>query len=266
MRDILNDLGDMLSDADPVRRAQIKSKRELPKRFYETAEVAQIGDEFAIHLDGRPIRTPAKLPLHLPTRALADLVREEWEAQEKEIDPTTMPVTRLVNTALDGVVNDPQAVIEDILRFAGTDLLCYRADGPQRLVERQNELWDPVMDWARAALGARFVLAEGVMHVEQPREAIGAIGIHVAAHDSPIALASLHTFTTLTGSALLAMALAKEHLSAEDAWKAAHVDEDWNIDQWGEDAQATARRAFRWGELQAADRALKALSCSLASQ
>ena len=260
MRDILNDLSDMLSDTDPVRRAQIKSKRELPKRFYEVVDIAEAGDAFAIHLDGRPIRTPARQPLHLPTRALAELIRQEWNAQETDIDPTTMPVTRLVNTAIDGITNDPQAVIEDILRFAGTDLLCYRADGPQRLVDRQNELWDPVMDWARASLGARFVLAEGVMHVEQPREAIGAIGIHVAAHDSPIALASLHSVTTLTGSALLAVALAKGELSAEEAWEAAHVDEDWNIDQWGEDAEAAARRAYRWGEMQAADRAFKAVS------
>ena len=185
MRDILNDLGEMLSDTDPVRRAQIKSKRELPKRFYEHAEVAPAGERFAIHLDGRPIRTPARLALELPTRNLAELVREEWEAQDREIDPTRMPVTRLVNTALDGIVNDKQAVIEDIIRFAGTDLLCYRADAPQGLVDRQNELWDPVIDWARSSLGARFVLAEGVMHVEQPRETISAFGIHVAAYDSP---------------------------------------------------------------------------------
>ncbi len=260
MRDILNDLGDMLSDADPVRRAQIKSKIELPKRFYEKVEVADTDGGFAIHLDGRTIRTPAIQVLQLPTRQLADLVCQEWDDQQKDIDPTAMPVTRLVNTALDGIAHDPQAVIEDILRFAGTDLLWYRADGPQRLVDRQNELWDPVIDWAHASLGARIALAEGIMQVEQPKEAINAIGIHVAAYDSPIALASLHSFTTLTGSALLSIALAKEELSAEEAWTAAHVDEDWNIEQWGEDAEAAARRTFRWGEMLAADRALKSLS------
>ncbi|MEX3008885.1 ATP12 family chaperone protein [Hoeflea sp. TYP-13] len=260
MRDILNDLGDMLSDTDPVRRAQIKSKKELPKRFYERAEIGEVEGGFSIQLDGRTIRTPARQVLQLPTRDLAELVCKEWDAQTKEIDPVTMPVTRLVNTSLDGIANDPQAVIEDILRFAGTDLLCYRADGPQRLVDRQTEIWDPVIDWAHASLGARFLLAEGVMHVEQPKEAINAIGIHVAAFTSPIALASLHSFTTLTGSALLSIAIAKEELTVADAWSAAHVDEDWNIEQWGEDAEAKARRTYRWGEMLAADQALKALS------
>lgn len=260
MRDILNDLGDMLSDADPVRRAQIKSKMELPKRFYDNAGIAETDDGFAVQLDGRTVRTPAKKVLQLPTRPLAEIVRDEWQAQAQEIDPVTMPVTRLVNTALDGVVNDPQAVIEDLLRFAGTDLLCYRADGPQRLVDRQTELWDPVIEWAHTVLGARFVLAEGIIHVEQPKEAINAIGIHIAAHKSPIALASLHSMTSLTGSALLAMAVAREYLSAEDAWSAAHVDEDWNLEQWGQDAEAAARRAYRWGEMHAADRAFKALA------
>jgi chaperone required for assembly of F1-ATPase len=260
MRDILKDLGDMLSDADPVRRAQIKSKMELPQRFYEKAEIADTDNGFVVQLDGRTIRTPAKKVLRLPTRNLASLVCAEWSAQEKEIDPVTMPVTRLVNTALDGVVNEPQAVIEDLLRFGGTDLLCYRADGPQRLVERQNELWDPVIEWAHGMLGARFVLAEGVMHVDQPKEAINALGIHIAAFDDPIALASLHSMTSLTGSTLLALAVAREHLSAEQAWVAAHVDEDWNIEQWGQDAEAETRRAFRWREMQAAARALKALT------
>ena len=260
MRDILNDLGDMLSDADPVRRAQIKSKRELPKRFYDGAGVAESDDGFAVQLDGRTVRTPAKNILQLPTERLAQLVRGEWDAQAREIDPVTMPLTRLVNTAIDGVANDPQAVIEDLLRFAGTDLLCYRADGPQRLVDRQTDLWDPVIDWAHATLGARLVLAEGVIHVEQPREAINALGIHVAAHDDPIALASLHSMTSLTGSALLALAVAREFLSAGEAWSAAHVDEDWNLEQWGQDAEAAARRAFRWGEMQAADNAFKALA------
>ncbi|MDA4843825.1 ATP12 family chaperone protein [Hoeflea poritis] len=259
MRDILNDLSDMLSDADPVRRAQIKSRQELPKRFYEKAEVGETQEGFSILLDGKPIRTPAKKLLELPTKKLAALICEEWNAQRDEINPVTMPATRLVNTAIDGIASDPQAIVEDILRFAGTDLICYRADGPQRLVDRQTEHWDPVIEWVHTALGTRFVLAEGVMHVEQPKEAITAIGIHLSGFDNPIALASLHTFTTLTGSALLAVAIAKEYLTAEEAWAAAHVDEDWNAEQWGEDAQAKARRDFRWGEMQAADRAFKAL-------
>ncbi len=259
MRDILKDLGEALSDDDPVRRAQLKSKPALPKRFYESATVAAEDDGFAVQLDGKPIRTPAKRLLALPTPDLAELIAAEWNAQDDDIDPLVMPVTRLVNTAIDGIALDPQAVKEDIMRFAGTDLLCYRADAPETLVRRQTELWDPVIDWAHGSLGARLMLAEGVVHVEQPREAIAAIGVHIATYDQPIALASLHSFTSLTGSALLALAVAKRELTAGEAWTAAHVDEDWNIGQWGEDSEAAARRAYRWGEMQAADRALKAL-------
>ncbi len=259
MRDIFNDLGDMLSDDDPVRRAQIKSRRPLPKRFYETASVAAIDEWFAVQLDGKPILTPARNRLSLPTRALAELIASEWNAQEEDIDPVSMPVTRIVNTALDGVALDPQAVKEDILRFAGTDLLCYRADGPDALVLRQAESWDPVLEWAHVALNARFVLAEGIVHVTQPKETIAALGAHLAAYDSPIVLAGLHSMTTLTGSALLALATAQEEIGADEAWQAAHVDEDWNADQWGSDSQAQARRTHRWGEMQAADQAVRAI-------
>ena len=259
MREILSDVSEMLSDTDPVRRAQIKAKRPLPKRFYKSAGVAPLEDGFAVQLDGKTVRTPAKMLLKLPTEQLALLVSDEWNAQKENINPVEMPITRLVNTAIDGIAMDPQAVIEDILRFAGTDLLCYRADSPKELVERQNEAWDPLIDWAHASLSARFNLAEGVIHVEQPKETIHALGIHITAFNSTIALASLHTFTTLTGSALLSIAIAKEELTAQEAWQAAHVDEDWNMEQWGEDAETKARRAFRWGEMLAADRALKAL-------
>lgn len=259
MRDIFNDLGDMLSDDDPVRRAQIKSRRPLPKRFYETAGVAEIDEGFAVQLDGKPILTPARNRLSLPTRALAELIAGEWNAQEEEIDPVSMPVTRIVNTALDGVALDPQAVKEDILRFAGTDLLCYRADGPDALVLRQAESWDPILEWAHVALNARFVLAEGIVHAAQPKETIAALGAHLMAYENPIVLAGLHSMTTLTGSALLALATAREEINAEQAWQAAHVDEDWNADQWGADQQALARRAHRWGEMQAADQAVRAV-------
>lgn len=156
MRDILNDLeaGKQLSDPDPVRRAQIQMKTHLPKRFYKAVSVAPAEDGFAIHLDGKPVRTPGKALLVLPTEKAAALVADEFAAQGETIDPVTMPVMRLVNTAIDGVASDPQAVLEDILRFASSDLLCYRADAPQGLVDRQNEHWDPIIDWARSALGS----------------------------------------------------------------------------------------------------------------
>ncbi len=247
MRDILNDLeaGKYLSDPDPMRRAQNQMKTPLPKRFYAAASVAQEENGFVVHLDGKPVRTPGKALLALPTERAAALVAAEFEAQKETIDPVTMPVLRLVNTALDGVAQDPQAVLEDILRFASSDMLCYRADAPQGLVDRQNEHWDPVIDWARASLGARFNLAEGVIHVDQPREAIAALGVHLAQRAEPLRLAALHVMTTLTGSALLALAVDFGQLDAETAWLAAHVDEDWQIEHWGQDAEAVARRAHR---------------------
>ena len=222
--------------------------------------MAEIDEGFAVQLDGKPILTPARNRLSLPTRALAELIAGEWNAQEEEIDPVSMPVTRIVNTALDGVALDPQAVKEDILRFAGTDLLCYRADGPNALVLRQAESWDPILEWAHVALNARFVLAEGIVHAAQPKETIAALGAHLMAYENPIVLAGLHSMTTLTGSALLAFGHRAERRSnAEQAWQAAHVDEDWNADQWGADQQALARRAHRWGEMQAADQAVRAV-------
>ncbi|RUT86740.1 ATPase, partial [Mesorhizobium sp. M7A.T.Ca.US.000.02.1.1] len=168
MRDILNDLeaGKYLSDPDPVRRAQIQMKTSLPKRFYKIVSVAPVEGGFAVHLDGKPVRTPGKALLAVPTEAAAALVADEFATQSETINPVTMPVMRLVNTAIDGVASDPQAVLEDILRFASSDLLCYRADAPQGLVERQNQHWDSVIDWARGTLGVRFNLAEGIIHVE----------------------------------------------------------------------------------------------------
>ncbi|RVD19770.1 MULTISPECIES: ATP12 family chaperone protein [unclassified Mesorhizobium] len=261
MRDILNDLeaGKQLSDPDPVRRAQIQMKTPLPKRFYKTVSLAPVEEGFAVHLDGRPVRTPGKTLLALPTEKAAALVAGEFDAQGEVIDPVTMPVMRLVNTAIDGVASDPQAVLEDILRFASSDLLCYRADGPQGLVDRQNQLWDPVIDWARGALGARFLLAEGIVHVEQPRETIAVLGAHLAQRNEPLRLAAIHVMTSLTGSALLAMAVDFGELDGETAWAAAHVDEDWQIEHWGQDAEAVARRSARKRDMLAAIGLLEAL-------
>ncbi|ABQ61426.1 conserved hypothetical protein [Brucella ovis ATCC 25840] len=231
---------------------------QLPKRFYEKAEVAESEGGFAVHLDGRPVKTPARNLLLLPTRAAAQIVADEFAAQEKLIDPGKMPATRLVNTAIDGIAQDPQAVFEDILRFAGTDMLCYRADSPQELVSRQTENWGPLIDWMES-LGARFALAESVMHVEQPREAIAAFSVHMAGFKDPLALAALHTMTTLMGSAIIALAVAKGEISAEKGWAIAHIDEDWTIEHWGSDAEAIERRKNREIEMMVAARLLEAI-------
>ncbi|MCG6858205.1 MAG: ATPase [Salaquimonas sp.] len=250
MRDLMEQLGE--EKVNPMRAAEAAMRQQLPKRFYKQAEVAPVEGGFAVQLDGRPVRTPGRKPLEFESKAVAEIVAAEWQTQDKVIDPATMPATRLVNTALDGVATDPQAVIEDILKYAASDLLCYRAGSPQGLVERQNAAWDPVVDWLRDEVGANFVLGEGVMHVAQPREAVAAFGTRLRLHCDALAAACLHTFTTLTGSAFLALAIAENRLSAEEAWEAAHVDEDWNISLWGEDGEAMARRSRRWLEMKAA--------------
>ncbi len=172
----------------------------------------------------------------------------------------SMPVTRLVNTALDGVAANAQAIFEDILRFSSSDLICYRAGEPELLVERQAEHWDPVIDWAANDLGARFILVEGVMPQEQPREATAAFAVTLARYDSPMALAALHTVTTLTGSAILALAFAEGRVTTEEAWSLAHLDEDWTIEHWGRDEEAEERRAKRFAEFKAAADVFFALS------
>jgi len=261
MRDILEDMeaGRLLSDADPVKRAQNQMRTALPKRFYTDVTVEGDDNGFVVKLDGRAVRTPAKAVLALPTRQSAQIVADEFAAQQDVIDPVTMPATRLVNTAIDGVASEADAVAEDILRFASSDLLCYRADSPEGLVARQNEAWDPILDWASAMLGARFLLAEGVIHVTQPPASIAALRIHLDQRREPVRLAALHLMTSLTGSALLALAVDAEEITAEEAWRAAHVDEDWQIEHWGQDSEAVARRNARWRDMNAAARTIAAL-------
>ncbi len=259
MRDILNDAA-KAAEQYPEALARKHSKPVLVKRFYKSATVGPVEQaEFGILLDGRPVKTPAKAVLGLPSEAAAALIAAEFEAQVEHVDPATMPVTRLANTAVDGVAVDPQPVFEDVLRFASSDLLCYRAATPQRLIELQAEQWDPILDIIRDRYGAQFVLSEGVMHVDQSREAIAAIGAALKPHDHPAALAAIHSMTSLTGSALLALCVANRLMDTEAAWAAAHVDEDWNISQWGEDAEAAKRREFRRADMFAAARLLEAL-------
>jgi chaperone required for assembly of F1-ATPase len=252
MRDLLNDPTAGLSHPDPVRRGQIQMKKPLPKRFYKTVTISEGDEGFAIELDGKAVRTPARHKLTVSTQTLAELVAAEWQAQTDVIDPATMPVTRLVNTALDGVATDTQAVFEDILRFSTSDMLCYRAEGPEALVQRQTERWDPVLDWAANELGARFILVEGVMHHEQPRDAISAFSAALRKHDDATKLTALHTITTLTGSALLALAFAERLLPPDEIWSLAHLDEDWTIEHWGSDEEAEQRRAQRFTDFKAA--------------
>lgn len=236
-------------------RPSSEARPLLPRRFYKTVAVEANSSGCRVLLDGRGARTPRKRDLALPSRALAEAVAAEWLAQGDRIDPGSMPLTKLVNTAIDGIVDHEAVVRNEIVKFAGTDLLCYRADSPEGLVARQAELWDPILEWARTALAARFVVAEGLMPVPQPKAAVDAVAVRLADIDA-FRLTSLHVITTLTGSCLLALAHLDGVLDEDEAWAAAHVDEDWQIAQWGEDAEAASRRAKRRAEMAAACRLL----------
>ena len=263
MRELFPDPSEAMSHPDPTRRAQIQMQKPLPKRFYTEVSIVEGEGGHAVHLDGRPVKTPAKAALAVPTSRLAELLRDEWANQVEVIDPRTMPVTRLINTAIDGVAVEAQAVFEDILRFSSSDMLCYRAESPENLVLRQQEQWDPVLDWAASHHGACFELIEGVMPREQPRDATAAFSAVLRKYDAPIELAVLHTVTTLTGSAILELAFAEGHLAAEDIWKLAHLEEDWTAEHWGEDAEAQNRREKRHAEFQAAVAVFEALKPSV---
>jgi chaperone required for assembly of F1-ATPase len=237
---------------DPVRAARGHAKPALPRRFYEQAGFAEDPDGFRLTLDGRPANTPARNPLRLPTRALAERVAAEWAAQDTQIDPARMPLTRLANTAIDGVAPRRDAVAADLCAYAGTDLVAYRAGDPERLVAAQAAAWDSILDWARETFGARVILSEGVMHVTQPADTVRALSAAVEAVTDPFQLAGLHTLTTLTGSLLIALAVLKGHLTPAEAWAAAHVDETYQAEVWGRDAEAEARLMARRAEFEAA--------------
>jgi chaperone required for assembly of F1-ATPase len=257
MRDIFDDIFQN-QPLDPTEAARRAMRPQLRRRFYEAVSVEKQPGGYAVLLDGRSVRTPARRTLAAPTQALAQALADEWEAQREVIDPTAMPLTRLANSIIDGVADTPAAVQAEVAKFLGSDLVCYRAGSPDGLVERQTRQWDPLIGWARDALGARFALGEGVMFVTQPAEAIAAAAGAIPAE--PWKLGAVSAITSLTGSALIALAMAQGHLSTEDAWAAAHVDEDWNMHQWGRDEQALERRAARGAELQAAALVLRNLA------
>jgi chaperone required for assembly of F1-ATPase len=236
----------------------------LRKRFYTTVAVKEAAEAagsggFGLLLDGKVVRTPAKGVFRVPTRALAEVIAGEWDAQEERLNPATMPLTRLANSALDAVRGREADVRAEIVKYSASDLLCYRACEPARLVERQSELWDPVLAWCHEALDARFTVTSGLMPVAQPSSATAAVARQLEAFDA-FGLAALHVMTTLMGSALLALAHARGRLAIEQAWAAAHVDEDWQISRWGEDAEAAARRERRWRDVQGASRLLALLA------
>jgi chaperone required for assembly of F1-ATPase len=237
---------------DPMRAAQAHMRPERPRRFFKEAGVNETEDGYALVLDGRVTRTPGKNRLAHANRAVMERVAQEWARQGETLDPADMPLTRLLNAAIDGVARTMEETRAEIGRYAGSDLLCYRAEAPETLAQRQAEAFDPVLAWARETLGARFNLAAGVMHIDQPPETLAAVRSALEARDDPVVLAALSAMTNLTGSALLALATAHGFLEPEEAWRIAHVDEGFQNELWGVDAEAAARRAARWREMEAA--------------
>lgn len=255
MRELFDDEGQ--SPLDPAEASRQSSRASLRNRFYEVAAVAPAADGFAVTLDGRVVHTPARRALVAPAAVIAEAIRAEWAAQTRVIDPLSMPLTRLANSIVDGVADRADDVAEDIVKYLGSDALFYRAEHPEVLMARQAERWDPVVFWAADQLGAHFILAEGIIHVRQPDQAIAAA--RAALPRDPWRLGALHAVTTLTGSALLALALLHGRLTADAVWTAAHVDEDWNGEQWGLDEEAALRRAGRRRDFDAAALVLAAL-------
>ena len=225
------------------------------KRFYKNVSLA---DENAILLDGRTLKTPRGAALNLPTRALAEVIAEEWRAQGDEIDPQSMPLTKLANTAIDGVTPRREEVIAEIVAFAKHDHLCYRTDTPAELVRRQSEAWDPLLDWAAQRYGAPLLTIKGVTSIPQPENSIAALREAVEAFD-PFALAALHVAASICGSLVLALAIANGRLTAAEAFALSQIDEHFQAEKWGHDAEAGKRRQHLLTELTAAERFLRTL-------
>ncbi len=216
----------------------------VAKRFWTEVAVVPEGERFGVTLDGRSVRTPLKAPLAVPTRDFAEEIAREWAEQEGEIRPAAMPATRLANAAIDKVAAQREEVVEMLASYGGTDLLCYRAERPEKLVERQRAGWDPLLAWAAEALGADLAIGSGVMPVAQGEGDLRRLREAVAGMDA-FALAAFHDLVVLSGSLVLALAVTEGRLSAEDAWRLSRLDEDFQIEEWGEDEEAAEAAALR---------------------
>jgi chaperone required for assembly of F1-ATPase len=256
MRELFDEIAGQ-SSINPMESARRSARAVQRKRFYANAGVGETDGGFTVTLDGKPTKTPSGRAVIVPVRSLAETIAAEWNAQGEFVEPLTMPVTRFANSVVQGVVENAQAVVDDVAKYFASDLLFYRAGFPEGLVAREATHWDPVLFWARDALGAHFILAEGVMHVRQPESAIAAA--RGALPTDPWAIAALHLITTLTGSALLSLALFHGAIDPDQAWAAAHVDEDWNAEKWGVDEEVASRRAAKLVDFNAVAAVLKAL-------
>ena len=209
------------------------------KRFWKTASVTELDAGYGVVLDGRPVKSPLKTTLVVPSRAMAEAMAVEWEAQDDKIEPLTMPITRAVNATLDKVIPQRAEVADMLADYGGSDLLCYRATHPDGLIARQEAAWDPLLDWAAETFGARLNTTQGVIPVAQPAQATGVLRAQVHGLD-PFELTAFNEFVTISGSLVIGLAALKEAWSMEELWQIARIDERWQEEQWGEDEEATA--------------------------
>lgn len=233
----------------PLRRAALTGWAK--KRFWKDATAEPAPGGWAVRLDGRPVKTPAKALLLLPTEPLAQAVAAEWQAQDGAVNPATMPFTKMANTVIDGIVPRHAEVVAHIAEWGGSDLLCYRAEGPAALAARQAAGWDTLLDWASETFGARLTVTRGIMPVPQPTAALDALRGAVAAHD-PFRLAALHDLVTIPGSLVMGLAVARGRLTAEQAFDLSRIDEDWQAELWGQDDEAAESAARKRADIVAA--------------
>jgi chaperone required for assembly of F1-ATPase len=226
------------------------------KRFWKEARAVDAADGFAVELDGRPVRTPAKVPLVFPTLALAQAAALEWDAQQGKVDPNTMPVTRAGNASIDKVAVARLEVVEMLAAYADSDLICYRAPHPDELIARQNEAWDPLLDWAHKTYDARLASVVGVVHVPQDENALRRLCAPL--YDmTPFEITAMHDLISLSGSLVIGLAAASDHLSIKELWRLSRIDEAFQIEQWGADDEADAQAMIKERAFLDADRFLR---------
>ena len=225
------------------------------KRFYKSADIVADDSGFAVHLDGKPVKTPARRRLVLPNEALARAVAAEWSEQGEVVDPRSLRLTRVSNSAVDRVPEHRAAIVDEVGAFISTDLLCYRASGPAELARRQAAAWDPLLDWLRAERGIVLTLTDSLLPIPQPEESVRKGRQAVDEHDD-FALSGLHMMTLASGSVVLGLAAAAGRIDGRAAWEASLVDESWQLEEWGEEVEATKRRAGLLTDMTAAGRFL----------
>lgn len=223
------------------------------KRFYEQVSTAAADDGagFEVLLDARSVKTPMRKPLQVPGLTLAEAIADEWRSQDEKIDAETMPLTRIAATAVDRVAGDREGYIDQIAAYGGTDLVCYRAPAPSELMGRQARVWQPLLDWARDAFGSELAVTEGLLPIDQPPESLAQLRAAVAAHDN-YEVAALGVATSASGSVIVALALSKGHLDATTAFDVSQLDESYQVEMWGDEVEARARRDILRAEIDCA--------------